>query len=116
MIERRFLKPFEGKVICGHLSKNVAINFLKTLSDDELNLIGNSLYWLFPKYPIDYIVKFANKRREGVDYTFVDDFRNTYNLSDKYTTKDKIIGKRLVAELQKNPNLTATEYIEMMGL
>ncbi len=111
-MKEKYLKPFtKESVFCPHCRAADALSFLKSLSDEQIKMIGNSLYWLYPKYPVDYISKFANNRTSEVDYSFADEFRKDYGLPNKYTSIDKARGARLVRMLKENPKLTAAEFI-----
>lgn len=121
MIKRRFLEPFKDipsvradiLVFTHGLSLKSIVSFLKSASDDELHRIGKAVFYL---YPANIREQLANKRKDSVDYSFIDDYTRTYNIDSITTSKDKSRGSALLAFLRKNPDMDATEFCKKLKL
>lgn len=118
MIKEEFLKPFKLKKCetMFNISPDVCIFFLRSMSKEQISKLGNSLRVLFPRKPINYQRQFSNNKDFCDNWDFVNEFRKEYNISNKYTLKDKGIGLKLASSLYKNPKMTATEFIEKYNI
>lgn len=92
------------------------INFLKTMSDEQITRLGNMLAYFFPKKYTEQFLVGNNAITSIEDTTFAEDFRKDYNISNKFEGWERIRANNLFKMLRENPNLTATEYIEKIGL
>lgn len=121
MIKKRFLEPFQDipsvradiLVFTNGLSLKSIASFLESASDDELHRIGKAVFYL---YPANIREQLANKRKDSVDYSFIDDYTRTYNIDSTTTSKDKSRGSALLVFLRENPNMDATEFCKKLKL
>lgn len=114
MIKQRFLKPFndslqvKAELALSGLDATRCINFLKSATDEQIAKIGWGLLYIYPE---EIRKQFGNRKLNEIDYSFSNDFRETYSLEEKFTSIDKSTGTKLVQLLKKNPELTATEFL-----
>lgn len=91
-----FFNPPNSSDESSFLPRSTIVIFLKTFSDEQITKLGNSIFWLYPQKIFKQI---SNQRNKNIDYSFVDEFRREYNISNKYTIQEKIIGARLRKKL-----------------
>ena len=102
MIKDKYIKPLLSKegqreVLFTHgLKAENIIEYLQSLSDDKISELGNALAWLYPSY---ILRAFLSDDKNNKYYDFASDFRKDYNISSKFTMKDKHLGISLVKEL-----------------
>lgn len=104
MIKDKYIKPLLSKegqreVLFTHgLKAENIIEYLQSLSDDKISELGNALAWLYPSY---ILRAFLSDDKNNKYYDFANDFRKEYNISSKFTMKDKNLGIRIVRELSQ---------------
>lgn len=109
MIKDKYIKPLLSKegqreVLFTHgLKAENIIEYLQSLSDDKISELGNALAWLYPSY---ILRAFLSDDKNNKYYDFASDFRKDYNISSKFTMKDKHLGISLVKELSLSKNIT----------
>ncbi len=82
------------------------ITFLKKMTDEEIRLMGNAMYGIFPKRCGE---QFFSRAEET---SFADDFRKEYGIGKKFRPCDRKLVRSLLNSLNNTPELSPEIFFD----
>lgn len=107
MIKDKYLGPFLSKegeremVLTHGIRSKYIVEFMRSLSDEEISDYGNALVWLYPPRILE---AFIENDPSNEFYNFAMDFRRDYKISKEFTMVDKHMGIKLIKKIKRDKN------------